>query len=234
MNSKSIVSFFNTKKIKKIAYKILDIIYPKQCIICGKIYTEIICDECYYKNIFPIVKKQCRIERYNNKYFDEHLYIFKYKDEIRKLLIDYKFNEKAYLRDLFIKILIKNEKIYGKIKKYDIIIPIPIHKKRKRKRGYNQSELISIVLANQLENLELACDILVKQKNTKPQSSLNKDERQQNVKGVYGIKNKYKIANKRIILFDDIYTTGATVNECSRILKINGAKEILVFTIAKD
>ena len=234
MNSKTIVSFFDIEKVKKIVDKILDIIYPKQCIICGKTYTDIICDKCYYKNIFPIVKKQWRIKRYSNKCFDEHLYIFEYKDEIRKKIIDYKFNDKVYLRDFFVKIFIKNKKMCRKIKKYDIIIPVPIHKKRERERGYNQSELIAYKIAEKFQGLKLLTDTLVKNKYTKPQSSLDKIQRQNNVKDVYSIKNKEKILNKRIILFDDVYTTGATVNECSRLLKENGAKEILIFTIAKD
>ena len=61
---------------------------------------------------------------------------------------------------------------------------------------------------------------------------MKKEERMQNVKGIYQIQNKTMIQNKRIILFDDIYTTGSTVNECSKILKENGAKEILVITLA--
>ena len=71
-------------------------------------------------------------------------------------------------------------------------------------------------------------------KNTKPQSTLSQKQRKDNVKNVYKLVNKEKISNKKIIIFDDIYTTGSTVNEISKILKQNGAKEIIVLTIAKD
>ena len=94
-------------------------------------------------------------------------------------------------------------------------------------------ELIARKLANNLK-IELLTDSLIKQKNTLPQSTLSKKQREENVKTVYKIKNKQKIKNKKIILLDDIYTTGATAEECSKILKQNGAKEILVLTIAKD
>lgn len=81
---------------------------------------------------------------------------------------------------------------------------------------------------------ELVNDSLIKQKNTLPQSTLSKKQREENAKQVYKIQNKPKIENKKVILLDDIYTTGATTKECSKVLKQNGAKEILVLTIAKD
>lgn len=209
--------------------KIINELYPNQCIICGKLYSDEICIKCY-KTLEILAKTQ----KYNNKSFKEHIYLFKYEGRIRKLIIDYKFNDKAYLSNFFTKIIIKNEKICRKIKSYDIIIPVPIHKKRKNERGYNQSELIAKKIAKNINELELVTDYLIKQKNTVAQSTLTKQQRKQNVKQVYKIGNKEKIQNKKIILLDDIYTTGATAEECSKILKQNGAKEILVLTIAKD
>lgn len=208
---------------------ILEYLYPTECIICGKQKQEIICNKCY--KTLKIVEK---IEKIPNKNFKEHLYIFKYEGKIRNLIIDYKFNDKSYLNEFFVKIILKNKKIYGKIKNYDIIIPVPIHPKRKRQRGYNQSELIARKIAKSIEKLELVTNCLIKGKNTIAQSKLTKEQRKENVKQVYKLQNKQKIKDRRIILFDDIYTTGSTAEECSRILKENGAKEILVFTIAKD
>ena len=76
--------------------------------------------------------------------------------------------------------------------------------------------------------------IIQKQRNIKPQSSMNKLERKNNIKNAYTITNKLEIKNKKILLFDDVFTTGSTTNECSRMLKENGAKKIGVLTIAKD
>lgn len=209
--------------------KLINILYPKQCVICGKLNSDEICNKCY-----KIIKPTTKIEKHINKSFNEHMYIFKYEGKIRNLIIDYKFNDKAYLKNFFAKIIIKNEKTCRKIKKYDIIIPVPIHLKRKSERGYNQSELIAREIAKNFEGIELVTACLIKEKNTVPQSLLTKEQRKQNVKQVYKLVNKEKIVNKRIILFDDIFTTGSTAEECSRILKQNGAREILVFTIAKD
>lgn len=216
------------ESLKKALIFLLQILYPNQCLICGKLEKNTICSKCY--NNLKIGEK---LDTYNNKTFNEHLYIFKYEGKIRNLIIDYKFNDKPYLNELFVKIILKNEKICGKIKKYDIIIPVPIHKKRKNERGYNQSELIARKLAENLK-LELVTESLIKQKNTLPQSALSKKQRKENIKEVYKIQNRQKIENKKVILLDDIYTTGATTEECSKLLKQNGAKEILVLTIAKD
>ena len=215
-------------------YKLLDLMYPKQCIKCGKVEGKLLCDDCYNKLFKNIIKKESKIEKYKNKYFDEHIYLFKYYGFIRCLILDYKFNDKAYLYEIFVNFIIKNEKICRKIKKYDIIIPVQIHKKRKRKRGYDQSVLIAKSLVKEFDKIQVCDDVLYKCKNTIQQSTLTREQRKQNVKEVYKIQNQEKIKGKRIILFDDIYTTGSTANECSRILKQNGAKEILVFTIAKD
>jgi len=209
--------------------KLIDILYPKQCVMCGKTDKDIICNKC-----FKTIKQVYKIDKYIDKNFKEHLYIFKYEGKIRNLIIDYKFNDKGYLYEFFVKIIIKNKKICRKIKKYDIIIPVPIHSKRKNERGYNQSELITREIAKNFSSLESVTDVLLKVKHTISQSSLTKNQRKQNVKKVYKIINEEKIKNKRIILFDDIYTTGATANECARLLKENGVREVLVFTLAKD
>ena len=172
-------------------------------------------------------------EKYKNKNFKNHIYIFKYKGIIRKLLLEYKFSEKPYLYRSLIFFLEKYQKKILQADFYDIIIPVPISKKRIKKRGYNQSKLITKELANIL-NIKYEANILIKTKNNIQQSFLNKQQRKQNVKGVYKIKNKHKILNKNILLVDDIYTTGATLNECAKVLKESGAQKIDVFTIAKD
>lgn len=115
--------------------------------------------------------------------------------------------------------------------KYDIIGAVPIHKKRMLERGYNQSELIAKEIAKNIQGIEYK-KLLKKTKNNQTQSELKKEERLENVKNVYEIQNKQIIQDKKIILFDDIYTTGSTVNECSKVLKENGAKEVLVLTLA--
>ena len=169
---------------------------------------------------------------YNNMEFDEHIFFCKYEGTIREKILDYKFSNKAYLYRFFTEIITKSEKKYSFFKKYDIITPVPIHKKRKLKRGYNQTELIARCIAKNYENLRYM-DTLKRVKHTVSQSLLNKVAREQNIKNAYKI-NNVSLEDKSVILFDDIYTTGATANECCKLLKKAGAKKVAVVTIAKD
>ena len=208
----------------------INLIFPNVCGICDKICREDLCKKCQIelRNI-----EKVKIDNYNDKNFKKHLYIFKYEGIIKERLIKFKFQEKAYVYKAFVKFLIKNKKVCRFLKSYDIIIPVPIHYNRKLERGYNQSALIAKQIAKYL-GIKYEDKVLYKKINNKPQSTKNKEERKQNVIGVYDIKNEYKILNKKILLLDDIYTTGSTVNECSRILKKNGAKKVDIITIAKD
>ena len=129
--------------------------------------------------------------------------------------------------------MLKNKKIFENIKKYDKIIPVPISKKRYKERGYNQSLLIANEISKQT-NLELVNNCLIKTKNIIEQSKLNKEDRQQNIQGVYSIQNEEIITNKKVLLIDDIYTTGSTVNECSKILQQARPERIGVLVLAKD
>lgn len=221
-------SIFLAKKLTK---KLESIVFPPCCAICGKLNSKKCCKDCEKRINSQL---NLNIENKAGYYFEKHMYLFKYKNEIRNLILDYKFRDKSYLYELFAKIITKNEKICGILEKYDIIIPVPIHKKRKKQRGYNQSELVARQISKNIANLQLENKAFIKIKNNKPQSTLNKKERKQNVKNVYKLENKGKIENKNIVLFDDIYTTGNTANEIAKILKQNGANKILVLTIAKD
>lgn len=116
-----------------------------------------------------------------------------------------------------IAIFLKKEKKFWKIKIYDIIIVVPVSRKRRNERGYNQSELIARAISKTL-GIPIVKNVLVKIKNTVPQSSLNKVQRAENAKGVYSAKNHTKLRNKKILLIDDIYTTGITLNECSKCI----------------
>ena len=204
----------------------LDFIFPPACGICGKIGEGYICKKCY---------KEIRIYLYHNSEMERNdiVYLLQYKDIIRKKMIDYKFNDKAYLHHMFYEILIKNKKACEFVKNYDIIIPVPIYGRKKAKRGYNQSELIARKIAKNF-HIPINTKILLKTKNTPMQSSLGKNDRIKNVQNVYKVKYSEKIENKNVLLVDDIYTTGATVNECKRMLHLAGARKVGVMIIAKD
>lgn len=114
----------------------------------------------------------------------------------------------------------------------DLILPVPLHSKRLRWRGFNQS----VLLARQLSRaygIPLHPYILSREKETPPQTQLSEDDRRRNVRGVFSVHGKEVIKGKNLLLVDDVYTSGATVNECSRALKQAGAKEVYVLTLAR-
>lgn len=206
--------------------KILQIIFPKQCLDCGKIYKKWICPKCYYK-----LKNELKFQTIKHKKFNLYFIGF-YENKIRKLLLKFKFNEMAVLANLFAEIMNKEKLFIEKIKQYDCVIPVPMYIINKKIRGYNQTELIASVIEK--EN-KIMCinDVLVKVKQNKKQSKLNEKERIENVKDIYKLQNEEKINNKRVLLLDDIYTTGSTVKECMKILKKAKPKRIDVLVIAK-
>jgi len=220
------------KEETNILEKLINIIYPPKCGICGKFSKEFLCKKCE-----NFLKSQAKFEIIENqdieKYFDKHLYIFQYEGIIRKEILEYKFKEKTYLYKTFVNFLLKNEKFFEFLKSYDTIIPVPISKKRQKERGYNQSLLIAKELSKQLE-IKCINNCLIKTKNVIEQSKLKKEDRIRNIQGIYKLNNKERLKNKNIIIIDDIYTTGSTVNECSKILRQAQPKEICVLTLAKD
>ena len=118
----------------KIFNKLLDLIYPPVCGICGKLSENYLCIKCRNKLFNEAVFGQ---DYYEDKNFENHFYLFKYEGIIREKLLDYKFNEKPYLFRTFLNFFIFYEKNYFHFDFYDIIIPVPISKKRINNRGYN-------------------------------------------------------------------------------------------------
>ena len=218
-------------------FSILNLLYPPKCVICGNILEESIqnvefaCKNC--KTKLEYYRRDCEF-LHGIGSFDALVFSFQYKDVIRKLILDYKFENKKYLYDFFA------HELAFRIKKFclkntvqiDFIIAVPISFKRYLERGYNQSLLVANKIS-QILNIPIAKHCLIKYKNNKRQSELSHYERKKNAEGVYKILSNKKINGKNILLIDDIYTTGATVNECSITLKNAGVNYILVATCTR-
>lgn len=212
----------------------LDFIFPPVCGFCKKLSEGYLCTKCREDIIHSDIYLN-QLDLYQDKsiFIDEHFYLFSYEEPIREKILQYKFEDKAYLASTIYEFFMNNEKLYGFLKKYDIMIPIPISSSRKRERGYNQSELLARKISR-MASIPIEMQVLKKVKHNQPQSSLNRQQRKQNVKNVYKVQNELKIQNKKILLFDDIYTTGSTANECARILKGAGNSTVGILTIAID
>ena len=114
-----------------------------------------------------------------------------------------------------------------------ILIPVPLEIKKLKSRGYNQTEELAKEFSK-LINVPVISNNLVKIKKTRPQMKLSAVERAENVKDAFAIKNPTEFAGKKIFLIDDVYTTGSTMEECARVLRNAGAKQVFGITIARE
>lgn len=207
--------------------KIIDQVFPPYCGICGKMGKKWICSRCY-----RTIKEKVKLKKIKITKNIIVNYLFLYQDIFREKILHYKFNEESYLYKTFSEIILKDKKICEFIEKFDYIVPVPMYIDNKKKRGYNQTELISKEISKSL-NINYDNKILIKNKMNKTQSLLNENERIENIKGVYSLRNPEKIKNKKILIFDDICTTGSTVKECYKIIK-KQTKEISILVLAKS
>lgn len=189
----------------------------KTCFKCGKSL-----DEKYKSSYCPDCKGK-------EKNYDYAFSCFEYIGIGKQIIHKLKYNNKTELAEVISRFL------YNKIKdenlEIDVIIPVPLNEEKLKKRGFNQSKLISQQLGKRL-NIPVY-PLLTRIRYTHEQFKLNRLEREKNVEDAFSIRMMYnKISHKNILLVDDVYTTGSTVNECSRILKLNGARKIYVITAA--
>ncbi|MCD6086177.1 ComF family protein [bacterium] len=234
-----------------------EILFPEKCLGCGTIYKKrylpYLCQNCFNQikiHSFPFCpicqrKLPFYFHRRTKKIYLPSCYhqgenqiswlgaATDYNNPlIQKLLKAYKYQFikeiSLTLSAILAKYLIESE-LEKIIKKEWLIIPIPLYPRRERWRGFNQSELIASLLAEKF-NLSLKKDILFRKKPTKEQAGLTLKEREENIKDAFEVKKEVK--NKKIILLDDVYTSGLTVKEAARALKKAGAKKIACLTVA--
>lgn len=185
------------------------------CIKCGKTLTfgyDEICPDC----------------RRTKRCFDRAFSVAQYEGAVKSALIRYKFFGKKHIANTFVQIMLDN---IPKMDDIDLVLSVPLHKERLKERGFNQSQNLAEALAQRL-GIYSDNNIFIRAKNTKSQATLSREKRLKNLKGAFRVINMYEITNKNILLVDDIYTTGATVSECAKTLKIAGASKVYVLTVA--
>ena len=207
-------------KIIKIALEaLLDIIYPydNKCIICGVEGFLGICSKC--KSEIKRVHQQEEIMAYGY-----------YGGVLKKLILNLKYHKSfiagKVLADLLCQIIIEKKL------SIDCICYVPISKDSLKKRGFNQCSVLAKNISSILDIPVIDC--LVKIKETKEQKLLGKEERVKNILGAFEVKNKEKLFKKNILLIDDVYTTGATINECKKNIEKCNINKIYLLTIAKS
>jgi len=111
----------------------------------------------------------------------------------------------------------------------DLVLPVPLHPRRLQDRGFNQA----LMLAQGLADLPVERDLLIRVRHTRPQVELNPQERRENVKGAFAVSRPERLKGKRVLLVDDLFTTGATARECARALRKAGARQVEIITVAR-
>lgn len=182
---------------------------------------QFICSEC--RDRLVIIHKHISIdsEEISNIYYSTN-----YNRFLKEFIHGFKFNGKSYLYKPFSEIMIDTIREKGIENNIDLILFVPIHYRKEAIRGYNQTELLADYIARSI-NKPISKKNLVKSKWTKEQNQLTKLERSNNLGNSFKIKDPSKITNKRILLIDDIITTGSTMKECAKVLINSGAKEVI-------
>lgn len=212
--------------MEKLLDEVKNILFPRNiCLFCKKQSKTYICGDCFEH--LEVVNGEIDL---HCPYIDQVYYSLFYNRLIRDKLADFKFNGQNYLARAFSEILvatIREKKIEDHI---DIIFFIPSHRRREAKRGYNQGELLAKYIGKSLDK-PVSRGNLVKLKKTKNQSSLNKVQRSRNLENAFVLRNKSEIKAKKILLVDDIVTTGATLKETSKVLLQGGSKSIIAISL---
>ncbi len=200
--------------------RLLALLYPVRCPICGKVIFphEDFCNEC--RKDLP---KYCG--NFNIKGAESFIAPFEYNAKIAPAILLMKNGIRGnapYALGLAAAEHIKNHGIH---RQSDMIIPTPLHPADKRKRGFNQSELIAKEIGRIL-NINVCTKCVEKVRITRPQKLLSKNERKNNLKDAFAVKAPEIIREKRILLIDDVCTTGSTLAELTRVLRQNGAAAV--------
>lgn len=198
----------------------MNLIFPPRCEVCKQDSQEALCQACFDQI----------------KFMKPHLGIHSvsvYDGVLRKAIHRFKFKKRKRLADalgiLAVKYLSRTQAL--DMNEIDVIIPVPLHPKRLRQRGFNQAELIAKVISRYYEITVLPA--LERVKNTRAQFDLSREERFNNIIGAFKVSNPAGVYNKRVLLLDDIYTTGATITECAKALKIAGARRVEILALSR-
>jgi len=237
--------------VKQFLTALLDVILPPVCHICrsfipnaGKLH---ICPTC--RERLPLVSSplcpvcgipfigtggdhRCGACLTQPPHFDAAVARFLYEGPIRDMIHAFKYNQRTHLRYPLALLAMEGMSKIMASHAPQLIVPVPLHSSRLRQRGFNQAVLLGKVMSQQL-SLPLLPDTLARTRQTEPQIKLSAADRRLNVKGAFTVKKQVNVVGKRVLLLDDVMTTGSTMDECAKELKKAGAVVVIAATIAR-
>ena len=229
----------------------LDMLYPRSCVGCGKpVAPELghFCWDCQSKVVYvqppycsicgdPVDGRidgsfVCYACSESKPFFDRARSAVRYRGVMQTVLQAFKYREALWLRHDLVRILEACVAAHYDLGEIDAVTFVPLYPARHRQRGYNQAEVLAARLARAMSK-PLLKYCLARVKPTPTQTHLTARDRATNVKGAFRTRWSRRLKGRRILLVDDVMTTGATVNECSRVLKAGGAARVMVVTVAR-
>jgi competence protein ComFC len=219
--------------------KIIDSVFPPSCVICNSVGTYL-CENC--EPSLKVVSKACCVicgvplnsslshacsACFEHKpEYDYHKSLFTYSQHVQKLIHDFKYNEKFWVLSFIEE---RFADLANSFSDVDVVVPVPLHRNRLQQRGFNQSGLFAKTWARYLKkplkkNLKRIVD-------TPSQTGFRRDERLNNLKNAFAITGS-SLRGKRVLLVDDVHTTGATLSMAARQLKLGGAEQVLATSMA--
>ena len=206
---------------------LLKVLFPPKCVLCRKVlehYEADVCDRC--RTDAPI----CPVSKAKMPFVEGWCALWYYQDDVRRSVLRYKFgNRRSYAKNYAQLLAQKLNEEYPE--GFDILTWVPISPIRKLKRGFDQVEKLAIALAEPLGMQPVRT--LKKIRHNRPQSGISGPaHRRANVLGAYKVIRPEQLWGKRVLLLDDVITTGATVGECARVLLTAGAREVYVGAVA--
>lgn len=230
---------------------ILSILYPVRCPICNEIVVpqkNRICNPCKEKLNYikePRCKKcskpmedeeqeYCMDCQKSKHHYNKGYSVWLYDQHMKKSISNFKYHNKWEYAKFYIIEMVQHYEDTIKKLSIDVIIPVPLHPSKRLERGYNQAEILANGLGKSL-NIPVATNLLIRSKKTLPQKQLSNKERLKNLKEAFRINinalYKYDRKIERVLLMDDIYTTGSTIEACTNVLMEHGVSEVFFITL---
>lgn len=224
-------SYKKTSSFKRLFKKIIDDFYPPRCYMCGK--TKVNFDESFVCDNCIEIYKQYKV---NKSFYDEVTKkeigksVYRYDGVVRYLVQKLKFNKDKKIAIALSELACDDLKEFLSHHHVNFMIPMPIHKDRLKERGFNQSDLIAKRFYEKT-GLPYMTDVIGRTRYTAPQSQLANKDRAKNIAGSFEILKEDELFGMDVLIIDDVYTTGATINECKKALSETKVRNIYFFTI---
>jgi len=224
---------------------LLDLVYPPKCLVCGEMQPKYLCGECIAEIalIEPPVCARCGAPPQDGRCiqcqgiefsFDSARAVGVYDGVLKEAIHQLKYSGHRVLGPVLGALLV--EHLRGRpdfIRRIDCIVPVPIHRSRARRRGFNQSELLAQEVGWVFE-LPVLPQAIERHRPTRPQVDLPIEERSENVRGAFRVVRQDAVSGRILLLIDDVFTTGSTVDSAASALRDAGAGEIHVLTLARS